>query len=187
MSAKCGVPRRQANGAPCKKSAGWGTDHNGTGPCRLHGGNFPSVATAAERARAHSELQAVLAGLGQAEPVENPLLALQELAAEALQFRNALRAMVQRLNSLRYDGQAGEQVRGEVLLYERALDRAGKVLADIARLRIDERLAAISQQQTDTIIEAINAALNAAGVVDIGARNTARRAAAAHLSSISGG
>lgn len=32
----CGARNRQ--GQPCAKPAGWGTDHNGEGRCRLHGG-----------------------------------------------------------------------------------------------------------------------------------------------------
>ena len=33
---KCGAKTR--SGGKCNKSAGWGTDHNGTGKCKLHGG-----------------------------------------------------------------------------------------------------------------------------------------------------
>lgn len=33
---KCGAKTR--SGTKCAKSAGWGTDHNGTGKCKLHGG-----------------------------------------------------------------------------------------------------------------------------------------------------
>ena len=32
----CGAKTRA--GTPCKKPAGWGTDHSGTGRCKLHGG-----------------------------------------------------------------------------------------------------------------------------------------------------
>lgn len=32
----CGAKTR--NGTPCKKTAGWGTNHPGTGRCKLHGG-----------------------------------------------------------------------------------------------------------------------------------------------------
>src|SRR5690554_1667741 len=35
----CGAKTR--SGAPCKKQAGWGTDHLGQGKCRLHGGATP--------------------------------------------------------------------------------------------------------------------------------------------------
>lgn len=37
--AKCGAKTR--SGTPCKKRAGWGTDHVGQGRCKLHGGASP--------------------------------------------------------------------------------------------------------------------------------------------------
>ena len=36
---KCEAKTRA--GHPCRKPAGWGTDHNGTGRCKLHGGKSP--------------------------------------------------------------------------------------------------------------------------------------------------
>lgn len=39
MSEKCGKKNRA--GGKCGKPAGWGTDHKGVGPCRLHGGATP--------------------------------------------------------------------------------------------------------------------------------------------------
>lgn len=33
----CGAKTK--SGGICKKKSGWGTDHVGTGKCRLHGGN----------------------------------------------------------------------------------------------------------------------------------------------------
>lgn len=36
-SPKCGAKKRQGEGC-CKRPAGWGTDHPGTGQCKLHGG-----------------------------------------------------------------------------------------------------------------------------------------------------
>lgn len=82
---------------------------------------------------------------------------------------------------IRYRGGAGEQLRAEVALYERAMDRLGKFLSDFGRLRVDERLAKISERQADTVIGAIEAALNAAGVRDQGQRTAAKEAAARHL------
>lgn len=39
MPEKCGKKNRA--GGPCAKPAGWGTDHPGVGPCKLHGGATP--------------------------------------------------------------------------------------------------------------------------------------------------
>jgi hypothetical protein len=37
--AKCGAKNRQ--GQPCARPAGWGTDHVGSGRCKMHGGKTP--------------------------------------------------------------------------------------------------------------------------------------------------
>lgn len=105
-----------------------------------------------------------LADLGAGEPVVNPLLELQRLAAEVVNFKDALRSMVERLGSVRYDGPMGEQVRGEVALYERALDRCGRILRDITALRIDERIVEIqsrvSEEQGRLVAGVISASLD---------------------------
>ncbi|GAB2331733.1 hypothetical protein [Streptomyces variabilis] len=44
--AKCGAKKRKGGGA-CGQTAGWGTDHPGTGPCKLHGGTTRAHVTAA--------------------------------------------------------------------------------------------------------------------------------------------
>ena len=51
---KCGATGRQS-GQPCKRPAGWGTDHPGAGRCKLHGGvgqvNLPGSRYSDLRAR----------------------------------------------------------------------------------------------------------------------------------------
>jgi len=43
-------------GTKCKKKAGWGTNHPGTGKCKMHGGSTPSHQGAAARKVAHEFL-----------------------------------------------------------------------------------------------------------------------------------
>ena len=81
-------------------------------------------------------------------PLEDPLGALNDLAAEALAWKTAVSELVADLKAdIRYRSKSGEQLRAEVALFERALDRAAKILVDIGRLDIDSRLASISQEQ----------------------------------------
>lgn len=85
-----------------------------------------------------------------AAPVDNPLVMLAELAGEILATKNIFRDRLGRLSEDAWrhtDARGAEQLRAEVALYERALDRSARILADIARLKIDERLAAISEAQ----------------------------------------
>jgi len=96
------------------------------------------------------------------QPVDNPLAALAGLAGEIVTVKDIFRERVARLQeeSWRYqDDKGGEQLRAELALYERALDRSARVLADIARLKIDERLAAITEAQGQMVAAVIVAVL----------------------------
>jgi hypothetical protein len=132
--------------------------------CRHHGGSAPQSRARVARDRLSRDVARELASLG-ADPVADPLTALSELAGQVVAWKNALAGRVNELTSLRYeDDHGGEQLRAEVALWERALDRCNTVLATMARLRIDERLAAISERQAERVLRAIDAALDAAGV-----------------------
>lgn len=147
--------------------------------CKFHGGNAPQAKAAAVRRRVEAEARVVLAELGVA-PVEDPLAQLLQLAGEVLAWQHATAVLVNQLDSIRYQAGSGEQLRAEIVLYERAMDRAVNVLAAIARLNIDERLVAVTEKQADAVVGALNAALEAAGVGGEQAE-AARRAAARHL------
>jgi hypothetical protein len=154
--------------------------------CAAHGGKSPqALKTAARRiaeAKLMKEANRLLVQLG-ANPVDNPLTALSALAGEVLAFKNALGAKVNELEEIRYKGGAGEQLRAEVALYERAVKQAGDLLANIARLNIDERLAAITEKQAEKVMLAIDAALTSAGITGDAAHN-AKRVAARKLRSV---
>lgn len=145
----CGARKKQSAGT-CTQVAGWGTSHVGEGPCKLHGGSTRTVTRGAERRLVEAGARRALADLGATEPVVNPLLELQRLAGEIIAFKDALRGMVERLSSVRYDGPIGEQIRGEIVVYERALDRCNRVLRDIVALRIDERLVEINSRISES-------------------------------------
>lgn len=115
------------------------------------------------------------------EPVDNPLAELAKLAGRARAWMEFFEEKVNSLGEeLRYEGKAGEQLRAEVALYERAMDRLGKFLADFGRLNIDERLAKIEEAKADVVLRAIDAALAHAGVTGTQATE-AKRVAARHL------
>lgn len=156
-SPKCGARKRQGDGN-CTRPAGWGTPHAGTGNCKLHGGNTPSGQLSAATEQARRELAAL-----DVQPVTDPLNQLAILAAQVLAWRDSMAEKVNELTSLRYEsyGDAGssEQLRAEVSLWERALDRCERVLTAMARLNIDERLARISERQIEVMEAAIRATL----------------------------
>lgn len=131
--------------------------------CRMHGGAAPQVqAKAQERAteeRARRALSKLADEQGAAEPVANPLLELSKIAGEALRWKQLVAKQVAQLEELRYKGVSGEQVRAEILLFERALDRCAGVLANIVRLNIDERLATITDRQGHILAGVITSVL----------------------------
>jgi len=74
----CGAQRRQGDGEPCKRPAGWGTDHPGDGRCKLHGGSSPSGRVAAQREAARRALESVRADI---DPDADPVTELRKLVA----------------------------------------------------------------------------------------------------------
>lgn len=178
---KCSAHAR--SGALCKNYA-----RPGTTVCTFHGAAAPQVQNAADRRVMEGKVERrMLADLGRREvlPVEDPLRALQELAGEALLWKNLLAEHVAKLKSPRYRNQFGEQLRAEVVVYERAMDRAGELLAKIARLNIDERLAAIDAAKKLMVIRAIEASLASAGISGP-ALAEAKKVAGRHLRVIQG-
>ena len=158
----CGSKKRQGEGT-CTQPAGWGTDHAGWGNCKLHGGSMPNNRTAATEQQARDELAILGAG-----PVTDPLTELANITGEVVAWKNAMATKVNELTSLRYEssgqGGGGEQLRGEVALWERALDRCEKFLSAMARLNIDERLARVTERQTEMVAAALSSVLAEMGL-----------------------
>ena len=155
---KCGG-KRHGRDDTCQLPAGWGTDHVGYGKCRKHLGNAPTVAAAAERDRAEDEARKILAGITDFEPVGDPVEALRELAGRASKWTEVLGAIVADLERIRYRTEAAEQLDARIGVYERAIQITGRLLADIARLNLDERAVRVEEAQTAIVGEALRTAL----------------------------
>lgn len=147
--------------------------------CRFHGGAATQVRVAGHLRLAEAEAQKILARMD-VQAVDDPLGELAKLAGQVLAWRDVCADMVNELKSVRYGTENGEQLRAEVALFERALDRCASVLVAIAKLNIDDRLARISEQQAEVVVRAVDAALAAAGLTGEKAAE-ARRVAAREL------
>jgi hypothetical protein len=180
---KCGGKLHGRDGT-CELPAGWGTSHKGWGRCRKHLGNAPTVAKAAERDRLEHEAREALAVLDM-QPVDDPLTELQKLAGQVLAWKNAIGRMVNELESIRYRGEFGEQLRSEVALFERAMDRCERVLVAMARLNIDERLVKITEAQGKLVTEVVLAAFRDVGL-SREMQDAVRPAIARHLRLVAG-
>lgn len=150
--------------------------------CRYHGGKARQVAAKAAERVATDRARTVVRKLTW-KRVDDPLSALAELAGEITAVKDHLRGEVERLEELRYTGVAAEQIRGELQAYQAALRDTVSVLATIAKLDIDARLAAITEAQASVVMAAIDAALDAAEVARE-RRPEAKRAAAGRLRAV---
>lgn len=115
-------------------------------------------------------------------PVTDPLTAMAQVAGEITAVKDIFRDRIARLSeeAWRYeDAKGAEQLRAEVALYERALDRSVKVLDSLARMNIDERLVVINERQAELIARFATAFARRLGV-DPGAPEV-RQAIAAEL------
>ncbi len=132
--------------------------------CVAHGGRAPQVKAAAARRVAEAEVTAAAERYARtAGPVDDPLSALLAVAGEITGFKDYLAARVAELRaeSWRYAGATAEQLRAEVGLYERALDRTARVLVDINRLGLEERRTALAESQGALIAGAMLRVLDA--------------------------
>ena|GEM_PF-2398344 len=181
---RCGGKLRQGEGT-CGQQAGWGTTHVGAGRCKLHGGGTETHRKNAELAAAQKRANTMFGKHVVVGPVHNPLDVYAQLTGEVIGWKDALGQLVRDLTGPGYRGATGEQIRAEVQLFERALDRCNTVLSTYARLGIDERLARISEAQSAMVLAALDAGLAAVGVVGQRAVE-AKRAAAKRLRVIEG-
>lgn len=103
--------------------------------------------------------------------VGDPLDELIRLVEEFKEFKQILRERLARLNmdEWRYaHNRVGEQIRTEVFLYERALERLARLLIGIAKLKIKEHQAAIETEMVGKIERALLIALAASDATPMG-------------------
>lgn len=119
--------------------------------CYVHGGGSSTVKAAAAR-RVHAQAleadaRAVLA-FEAVEPIQDPVLALADLAAEV---QATVRALGQRVNALqdpRYVSPLGtEQTRAELTLLGQYQDRLARMLTALGQFDLDERRVRLTEAQ----------------------------------------
>lgn len=131
--------------------------------CRHHLGRRPALLIAEHRAEQQAlellrQQQATARQYGAADLID-PLQSLHELADEVWSWKEACRALVGHLEELRYRASSGEQLRSEIAVYERSLDRAAKILADLVRLGIEDRMVKLAERQVTAVGRAVESAL----------------------------
>lgn len=187
-----GIDNQEHRGERCQRMRAVGLP-----VCHMHGAS--KAARRVGQLRVAEEKLMASASRLVGEPVENPLTELANLAGRARALMERLEARVEALldaesedgtggaefsSGIRYEARSGEQIRGEVQLYERSMDRLGKILVDIGRLDIDSRLAKIQERQIEVIVAALDAGLTAAGIRDVQQRTLAKTTAARQLRAV---
>jgi len=144
--------------------------------CRKHGGKtLEQLREDGRTATLERQAAAALARLD-VTPVTDPLTELARLAAQAVAWKDVMAAKVNELTQIRYEGGQGtEQVRSEIVLWERALDRCISTLTAIVRLNIEGRMAAVREATARMLEQALDSALEASGA-DLAGKAKAREA-----------
>lgn len=153
--------------------------------CKVHGGATPQAKLKAAQIQLERSIGAALESLG-VQPVENPLVELQKIAGYVTAWLEVCRQHLNVVNSMGYSTEMGEQVRAEILVWERAQDRAVHTLATLGKLNIDARLAAIEERQAEQVEAAFAAAMAVLGL-DLERRSDVEREFARHLRIVEAG
>ena len=123
----CGATTR--SGAPCRQAP-----IRGAARCRMHGGAAPQVLDAARERVLEARVRGELARM-EIEPIGDPGLAYATLAGEVWAWKELCRTQIAYLEHWDYtDAKAAQDIKPLIAVYERALDRAQKALADMLRI-----------------------------------------------------
>lgn len=155
----------------------------GTRLCRQHGSTQSAVQAKAYRRGALTEVQRWSDSAGQSGNVElfqtNPFQLLQETITAVHEFQALIKAKIEVMGDgedWRYVDKSGaEQLRSEISLYERALDRSVRAATAISKLNIEERYLAISEKQATSIIYILSTVLQRIPGITDSQRDEARR------------
>lgn len=172
--AKCGAPRAKGAG-PCKRPAGYGTDHLGYGHCKSHFGNAPNQIRQAQVIM--TEDAANQFGLAIETTAEDALLQalyhangavafyrgrVMELTREQMTYGSDRITRVRRADP---DAPGGEVIEDTtiaksqphiwIVLLERAETHRLKVAATVAQLKIEDRRIKVAEKLGEQFYEAL--------------------------------
>ncbi|GAA2875663.1 hypothetical protein GCM10010517_36610 [Streptosporangium fragile] len=152
--------KRSRDGQPCEAFA-----MNGSTVCHAHGGRSPQAKRRAAERLAEQRARKIMSNYNPGgEPVTNPVTELLKVAGEIRSFKDFLAGRVAEMRAeewRRANENGAEQLRAELTLYERAMDRTARVLGEVVRLDLESRLVRITEQQGAILAEVIRGSLDA--------------------------
>jgi hypothetical protein len=153
---KCTAHTRAGN--PCRQQP-----MTGQTVCRMHGGSAPqSVAAAHERVvneKAEETIAQLWPGLAQQAPIKDPVDLLARTAAALEQMTETVGTRINQNSTAIAAGKDMTQLRAEVVLLDRLLDKLLKASEGMARLGIAERQVRIEEEQAAIVTTAFRAAI----------------------------
>jgi hypothetical protein len=161
---QCGAKAR--SGKPCRRPAGWGTDHTGIGRCKLHGGSTPSQRKWAEKELAKIECQRLGVEV-EVDPGDALIRAVWEAEGNLAYYR----AQVNQLDSLVSvelgPGGATKQASHVIVqLYHEAERWRATVAASALRAGVEERRLRLVENDSRFLFDGVLKALSAANVTE---------------------
>jgi hypothetical protein len=158
----CGA--KTSTGAPCKRTAGWGTDHTGFGKCKMHSGSTRNGKVAAAKEEAVELAGLLLGAAPDIAPHEAILLCLRSAVGEWRYWEMQIAKLtyddlIVRPMSEAMGGQDADvrdlKNREEVHLYVQMRDKARASSARFsemaARMGVEERQVQLAENFGDTI------------------------------------
>lgn len=86
-----------------------------------------------------------------------------EVLERVEEFEKHTRGLLESLQPEQYryrDRGGAEQIRTEVVLYERALERTARVLKDVSKMALEEKVVSLGKSQTELIIRILMGVIN---------------------------
>lgn len=134
--------------------------------CTAHGGLMTNIRKAAAMKLTEAKVRAQIEDMRDVAPITSVgdvYADLLEVFSVCRAWRLILQDRVSYLRNLHTHEETGEQVRADVLLFERSLERSAKIGETLARLNLDERKQALDERaaaQVALVFQAILAELD---------------------------
>lgn len=172
----CGAKKRDGSGDPCRRPAGWGTDHLGFGTCKLHGGSTPNAGRHAITLEAARQVEE-WGGRLDVNPAEALLDLVQGKAAEVAYWNWRVAGLdeAERAGLLVAESTFGDGPQGPVdtvtrktaphvfvVLLHKAQDQLASFSAAALRAGVDEALVRLATVQASAVVEFARRAIEVA-------------------------
>lgn len=148
---------RKKNGERCRKFAGEGTDHPGTGACKYHGGRTPNHSKAAIKRQVTQQM--VMLG----EPDED-VTALGAMMYELAASSGHTGFLRQQLKSMSKDELASPYGQTVSSMYNQERDRRVRIARMCIESGVDEAAIRVAEAQVSILGQALSRACDTAGV-----------------------